>query len=153
MKHVRIVGVLFGLVFLASFSCSKMNNCEESEWINISFETLGNDTIVYWLENINQNKTNVFVVIKNQNDFEKYVRCNYDPLEIDFNNQILLAGRTKHHQCAVLGEQSIIQKCKEVHYEVEVLELICMKPEEVFYFALISAEYSGYRFQLNVVKN
>lgn len=143
MKHVRIVGVLFGLVFLASFSCSKLNNCEESDWINIPFETLGNDTIIYWLENIDEMKTNVFVVIKNQNDFEKYVRCNYEPMEIDFNSQILLAGRYRHHQCAVFDSQQILICENKLYYKVRMIEQICAAFTNVHYFAVIDRQYEN----------
>lgn len=153
MKKLKLVGFLCGVALLMTFSCSKKDNCDESEWLNVPFETLGNDTINYWLVDIDETQLDVLIEVKNQDDFEKHVRCNYEPEVIDFDNFILLAGRTKYHQCAYLGEQSVVHKCTELHFNVEIKKMDCMMPTDVFYFALVAADYSKFIFKLNVGKD
>lgn len=153
MKQVKLVGFLCGIVLLIAFGCSKNDKCDESEWVDVPFETLGNDTIIYTLVDIDEAQLDVLLVIKNQAAFEKHVRCNYEPEIIDFDNNILLAGRTKYHQCAYLGEQRLVLKCTELYYNVEIKEMVCMMPTDVFYFAVVAVDYSKYKVKLNVDKD
>mgnify|MGYP006902059207 CR=1 FL=1 len=82
-------------------------------------------------------------VIKNQSDYEKYVTCNNDLPNIDFDKYFILAGVYSHHQCAIFDNQSVELCDNRLKYKVKLKEQICFKPTDVKYFTVIERKYQN----------
>ncbi|RZS95388.1 hypothetical protein [Cecembia calidifontis] len=95
------------------------------------------------LQNINTNDKVVNLVIKTQADYEKYFICSFQPPVVDFDKYFILAGRYRHHQCAVFDSQQTLICENKLYYKVRMLEQICAAFTNVHYFAVIDRQYEN----------
>lgn len=139
MKIIFKIVFLCGMIVLAAFSCEKAEkNCEEEpQTMQIqNLDRLGSDT-QYWMQNIDDEKEIVNVVINSQSDYEKYVACNTTLPTIDFKNYTLLSGRMKTPYADHIISQSAVKACNELKYTVTIGEGIATVASKVYYFAII----------------
>jgi hypothetical protein len=101
-------------------------------------------------QNIDQSEKETHLIIKTQNDFERYVNCTEDVPEIDFNEYFILAGMYRHHQCTVFDRQEVLLCDNRIVYKVELLEQICAALTNVSYFVVIDRQYENLPFVFNV---
>lgn len=93
------------------------------------------------------------LIIKNQSDFEKYVTCNNDLPNINFDKYFILAGVYSHHQCAIFDNQSVVLCDNRLKYKVKLKEQICFKPTDVKYFTVISKSYESMKIDFDIQLN
>lgn len=107
------------------------------------------------LQNIEISSGENNLIIRNQDDYEKYVTCNGDLPNIDFDNYFILAGIFSHHQCAVFDNQSVELCENRLIYRVSILEQICFKPILIQYLTVINKKYEKMKieFDIQLIKN
>jgi len=146
----RYLILTIGIVMMFS-GCNPDDECSDPTTIDIPFQGFGTrvdgDSCI--LRNINENQTDVILVIGNSVDLQRYVSC-IGNLEINFNESFLLAGRTKRPACAFMKNQTLSLKCNQLHYAIEIEDMLCHAPTDVFYFAIVSREYYKYPVTLSV---
>jgi hypothetical protein len=94
------------------------------------------------LQGIDPNTQVVNFVIRNQVDYEKHVVCGQPPA-VDFEKYFLLAGRYRHHQCAIFGEQQVMLCNNKIVYRVRMIQHDCLSFTNVWYFAVIEKRYEN----------
>ena len=130
-------------------SCHNENLPPECDVI----ETFYNDefeNITCSLQNINTDDQTVNLLIKTQADYEKYFICSTQLPAIDFEKYFILAGRYRHHQCAVFDSQQMLLCNNRIVYRVRILELICAAFTNVYYFAVIDRQYENLPVEFDV---
>lgn len=142
---ILIMGVLIALN-----GCKKESECNEPS-IDVPFQGFGtrSDGNECILQNIDDARTEISLTIDNSADFQKYISCT-NGLEVDFSKHFVLAGRTKRPACAYMENQTLSLKCDQLHYSIEIGPMICQKPTDVFYFAIVSKEYRTYPVKFSV---
>ncbi|MCK9449897.1 MAG: hypothetical protein M0Q41_13090 [Bacteroidales bacterium] len=156
MKTKKLLLLIPFLLIMSLMGCikePKVSECYEPA-IEVSFQGFGtsasgNDCT---LQNIDYTQTEVVLVIDNIADFRKYVSC-INGLEVDFSKHFVLAGRIKRPACAYMETQTLSLKCDQLHYSIEIGNMDCQKPTDVFYFAIVSKEYLKYPVKLSVTIN
>ncbi len=156
MKTKKLLLLIPFLLIMSLMGCGKdseVSDCDEPA-LEVSFQGFGtrvsgNDCS---LQNIDDTQTEVVLVIDKIADFRKYVSC-INGLEVDFSKHFVLAGRTKRPACAYMENQTLSLKCNQLHYSVEIGNMACQKPTDVFYFAIVSKEYLKYPVKLLVTIN
>ena len=127
------------------------NICDKEELL--PFETPVSERVSCLLQNINENETEISLIIDNRVDLEKYVRCNASIPDIDFEKSIILAGRTKLYACGKLKDQNVALKCSKIEYHIKIEKIDCHKPTDVFYFAILPVAYMEYPVDFIVTKD
>jgi len=89
-------------------------------------------------------------VIKNQNDYEKFVTCNDDLPNIDFDKYFILAGVYQHHQCATLVNQQILNCNGKINFNVKIEETDCLVITEVTYLVVLERKYEKIPISYNI---
>ncbi len=142
------------LLSVLSGSCqeeSMIQNCEGENGQRIDTfynEELGN--LPCSLQNINPDTKEVNLIIKTKADYEKYFTCSAELPTLDFEKYFILAGRYRHHQCAVFDRQQVLLCNNKLIYKVEMLELICAAFTDVYYFTVIERKYEGLQVVFDV---
>lgn len=131
--------------------CKSDPECSDPTAIDIPFQGFGTSVEgnSFILQNISENQTTVTLVIGNTIDFQKYVSCISTP-EIDFNESFVLAGRTKRPVCAYMKNQTLSLKCDQLQYNIEIEDMLCQKPTDVFFLVIVSKEYFKYPVKLSI---
>lgn len=136
--------------------CSSDKECTYPAPVDVPFYGFGTaiDGNNCMLRNINENQINVFLVISNSVDFLRYVSCLNVPA-IDFSTSFVLAGRTKRPACAFMKKQTLSLQCGYLNYAIEIEDMDCQAPTDVFYFAIVSREYLKYpvKFSVTITSN
>ena len=149
--RAKMAPVLFlALCAFFFFGCNFGENdpsCDQGE--PVPFEILEADGAVCKLENVNETS----LVIDNQSDFEQYIRCNQSVSDIDFENSFVLAGVTSLPACGRLKNQDVIFKCNRLEYHIEIEDMACHKPTNVFYFATIPIAYRNYPVEFTIAED
>ena len=145
-----LVNTVVSLLFLTN-----LGGCDKDEGIQTcqgdtaqQVQTYYNDEfrdIPCSLQNISASASDkvVNLVIKTQADYEKYFICSYQPPAVDFEKYFILAGRYRHHQCAVFDNQQVLLCNNKIVYRVAMLEQICAAFTNVYYFAVIDRQYEN----------
>jgi hypothetical protein len=146
---------LAGALMLMSMGCGEElnTNCDgdNAQPIETFFDSDFDSAICQLnAQNIDQSEKETHLIIKTQNDFERYVNCTEDVPEIDFNEYFILAGMYRHHQCAVFDRQEVLLCNNRIVYEVELFEQICAALTNVSYFVVIDRQYENLPFVFNV---
>jgi len=156
LNRISVYLILILGVIMTLNGCKKepeVSECNEPA-IDVPFQGFGtsvggNDCT---LQNIDDTQTEVTIVIDNIADFQKYVYC-INGLEVDFSKHFMLAGRTKRPACAYMENQTLSLKCDQLHYSIEIGPMVCQKPTDVFYFAIVAKEYLKYPSKFSVTIN
>lgn len=156
LNRISVYLILILGVIMTLNGCKKepeVSECNEPA-IDVPFQGFGtsvggNDCT---LKNIDDTQTEVAIVIDNIADFQKYVYC-INGLEVDFSKHFMLAGRTKRPACAYMENQTLSLKCDQLHYSIEIGPMVCQKPTDVFYFAIVAKEYLKYPSKFSVTIN
>ena len=93
------------------------------------------------LQSIDNSDKEVNLIIKTQADYEKYFICSFQPPAVDFDKYFILAGRYRHHQCAVFDSQQTLLCENKLFYKVRMLPQDCQAITNVFYFAVIDRQH------------
>jgi len=93
------------------------------------------------LQNINTKDNVVNLVIKTQADYDKYFICSVQPPAVDFDKYFILAGRYRHHQCAVFDSHQVLLCKNRIVFKVRILEQICAAFTNVYYFVVIDRQH------------
>lgn len=126
---------------LLTTSCQKTDlrqNCDEENEQNIgTLYAKEFENISCRLQNIENEKKEVNLVITNQKDFAKYISCSGQLPFIDFEKYFILFGPYKHHQCAVFHAHQFAVCNNRTIYNVKLLEQDCWAFTTVYYATVI----------------
>ncbi|MDX9848618.1 MAG: hypothetical protein RBT74_16675 [Tenuifilaceae bacterium] len=138
-------------ILLMFHGCKTNPECSDPVTYEIPFQGFGTNVEGdnFTLQNVDENQTNVALVIGNSADFQKYISCINFP-EIDFNESFVLAGRTKRPACAYMKDQTLSLKCDQLQYNIEIEDMLCQKPTDVFYIVIVSKEYFKYPVKFSI---
>lgn len=90
----------------------------------------------------NDDMSDVELIIRNYEDFNKYIICLPDKEEINFEEHFLLAGVSKgHHQCLYIKEQRVYIEIDTLYYSIEIREADCFVPTRAQYIVKVPIEY------------
>ena len=154
MKTIIHIASCVFLLILLTISCQNESIQQDCSGDNAqSLQTFYSDELTNVpcsLQNIESTEKEVNVVIANQADLEKYFTCAGQLSEIDFEKYIILAGRYRHHQCAIFDNQQIVLCNSKVVYRVWLLEQDCLAVMSVFYATVIEKKYSDLSIEFDV---
>ncbi|SHM63548.1 hypothetical protein SAMN04488057_102412 [Cyclobacterium lianum] len=139
------------LLFLGCSLNEPDPNCNITE--PVPFEALEMDDVRCMLQNIDENEEETSLIIENRDDFENFISCNGEITEIDFEDFFILAGRTSLPVCGRLKNQEVSLNCGKIGYHIEIGKLVCHKPTDVFYFAVIPIAYREFPIEFRITKN
>lgn len=154
MKNKSKAVTILLLLSVLSGSCqeeSMIQNCEGENGQRI--ETFYNEELENLpcsLQNINPDTREVNLIIKTQADYIKYITCSAELPAIDFEKYFILAGRYRHHNCAVFDRQQVLLCNNRLIYKVKMREQICNAFTNVYYFAVIERKYEGLQVVFDV---
>ncbi len=154
MKEKSKAVIILLLLSVLSGSCQEetmIQNCEGENGQRI--ETFYNEElreIPCSMQHINPDTREVNLVIKTQADYEKYFTCIAELPTLDFTKYFILAGRYRHHNCAVFDRQQVLLCNNKLIYKVEMLEQICNAFTNVFYVTVIERKYEGLQVVFDV---
>lgn len=150
MKPLSTILFLCGMIILTAFSCEKTEkNCnEESQPVQIQDLVSLESNTQYWLQNIDDEKEIVNLVINSQSDYEKYIACNATLPTIDFKNYTLLAGRMKTPSSDVVINQSVTKNCNNYTYNVIIGDGSLGVISTVHYFTILEKVYGNVTFNI-----
>ncbi|WP_009033907.1 hypothetical protein [Indibacter alkaliphilus] len=151
----NIFNTVTGLLFLMSLGgcelVSRIQDCEEDSAPQVlTFFEDEFENFPWSLQNINLDDKEVNLVIKTQAEYEKYFISSKDLPDIDFGKFIILAGRYRHHQCAVFDRQQILLCDSRLFYKVRIIPQDCQAITDVFYSAVIERKYEDLPIIFNV---
>jgi hypothetical protein len=154
MKNIFNTLTILLLLTTLSSSCQKedvIQNCEGDNAQQI--ETFYNDefgSIPCSLQNISTDNKVVNLVIKTQADYEKYFTCSNQLPEVDFEKYLILAGRYRHHQCAIFDNQQVLLCDSKLFYKVRMLLQDCQAITNVYYVTVIEKEYENLPVEFDI---
>lgn len=154
MKFFKYFTVSFLFLTLPTFGCQ--NECipQDCSGDNAqSIETFYSEEFAgapCGLQNIDNDKKEVNLILTTQTDFDKYFNCAAQLPVIDFDNYFILAGMYRHHQCAVFDSQSVSVCNNKIKYSVTMLEQDCQAITSVFYATVIEKEYNNLPIDFDV---
>jgi hypothetical protein len=145
MKHFSAtLAILFMALNISGCKKEEIQNCEGDNVQHIDFSYLDEfKNTPCALQNINTEGQVVNLIIKTLSDYEKYITCSSQRPVIDFEKYLILAGRYRHHQCAVLDNQQVQICNNKLIYKVTMLEHDCQAITDVFYITAIEREYEN----------
>lgn len=151
----NIIGLTASLLLLTILtpmvSCQKEDLCEGDEAKQVETFYASEFNAAYCgLQNIDNNKKAINLVIKTQEDYEEYFSCGLQTPEIDFEKYFILAGVYRHHQCARFDSQQVLICNSKIFYKVRMLEQDCQAFTNVFYMAVIEKKYSNLQVKFDV---
>ncbi|MFO7824478.1 MAG: hypothetical protein R6V72_11120 [Cyclobacterium sp.] len=126
-------------------------NCNIAE--PVPFEALEMDDVRCMLQNTDENEEETSLIIENRGDFDNYISCNGEISEIDFEDFFILTGKTSLPSCGRLKNQEVSLNCGKIEYHVEIEKLVCHKPTDVFYFAVIPIAYREFPIEFKITKD
>jgi hypothetical protein len=141
------------LMALSAGSCKKeeIQNCEGDNVQHIETHYLVEfQNTPCALQNINTESQIVNLIIKTLFDYENYITCSSQRPVIDFEKNFILAGRYRHHQCAVLDNQQVQICNNKLIYKVIMLEHDCQAITDIFYITAIEKEYENISIEFDV---
>ena len=146
---------LAGALMLMSMGCGEElnTNCDgdNAQPIETFFDSDFDSAICQLnAQNIDQSEKETHLIIKTQNDFERYVNCTENAPTIDFDKYFVLAGVYRHHHCALIDRQSVVLCKGKLIYRVRLLELDCPSFTSVTYFTVMSKDYDSKEVEFDV---
>lgn len=139
--HYRIGAFLFAMLSTSFlFQRCENDSCPDDENAVVeSFQFLNVDTQYAWVQGVDPNKPTVNLVIKSQQDYDKYIGTSSDIKRpsIDFSQFVLLAGRTITPECAFVGSQIVLDRCGTYTFEVTLEPKDCHAFTTSNYFVII----------------
>lgn len=89
------------------------------------------------------------ILIDNQEIFDNYISCT-DSISIDMSSDIFLAGVASTPGCHVLWNQDVKLGNDSLHYNVEIMNQDCAKPEGSGFMVRVPRKYHDYPVNFNV---
>jgi len=150
---IHIASCVF-LLLLLTISCQNETALQDCSGDTAQYlQTFYSDefaNIPCTLQNIESTEKEVSVRIEDQSDLEKYFSCAEQLPKIDFDKYIIIAGRYRHHQCAILESQQVLLCNNKIFYKVRMLEQACAAFTNVYYFAVIDRAYENLPVEFDV---
>src|SRR5687768_8098767 len=122
----KLVGNSLIILSLLAFDCADDKAVCSGQFTPIDFETFYYDETVdpphqlCNLQNIDENETEIEMVINSQSEFEEFVNCGSLNVSIDFNEKTVFAGALWTSQMSFVESQAVLKKCDEYLYTVNV---------------------------------
>lgn len=100
---------------------------------------------------LKENLSDIELKITNTTDFQKFIICE-DSINIDFNSEFLLAGRTKRPSSPIsFYQQNVVLKKDTLIYFVGFVEsFVHLSRKEEYIVKVLSKKYSDYPVSFNV---
>ncbi|WPR76465.1 hypothetical protein [Algoriphagus sp. NG3] len=137
---------------LMGASCEEHAPCtSEGDHTTVETQTFFDLNTPYaWVQNVDDNETTLNLIIQNQQDYEKYVGIREDTLRpvIDFESNILLAGRIIHPSCGFIENQNVTKKCDDYYYTVILANGACGAVVRINYFVITTKVSSEVKFDI-----
>ena len=118
-------------------------NCEGDNGKYIeTFYTDEYEDIPCSLQNIDAEIKEVNLIVTSQVDYERFFSCSSQLPLIDFDKYLILVGRYRNNNCAVLDSQQVLICDNRIIFRVRILEQDCHAFTNVFYVTVIEKRYN-----------
>lgn len=139
MKNTKVncFLILLQLTFLMASCTDAPNPCDLNSRTSHNIQEISNIRFKDLDLSIGKTKG---LVIRNKEDFEKYLSPYENMPDIDFSKKVLLAGAIKSSSCITVEDQYFQTGCEKAYYRVEIIPLVCQAITTLEFFSVIDKE-------------
>lgn len=117
----------------------------------VPFRELANDLTGCWLQHIEEQGSEKFIVIKDDTELTYFTSCETVTGTVNFEEEFVLAGRVQLPQCGFLKSKRLTLINDKLVYRLEVAIALCLMPTVVDAFAVVPREYLVFPVKFDVV--